>query len=154
MGKNKQVNCKVCYREMRSDNVKRHMKLHLKLQPVTTGNEEIHQEILQRMVDNDAVPTESESDLKRKHDSTLCEKLSTGETIHECDICYQEMKSITCNRHRKINDGKRLVSSCQTVNTPYLLKVDENMELNEKLINESREVLKIYKLLQRMKQPA
>ena len=141
---------------MRSDHVKRHMKVHSKQQPDSKTDEEIQRELLQRMVDNDAELTEYESELKRKKDGTMSEKLSTGETIQRvsCDICYQEMKSKTCNRHRTLNDGKRLVSWYQTVNTPDLLKVDENMELNENLINESREVLKIYKLLQRMKQPA
>ena len=30
MAKNKKVSCKVCYREMRSDNITRHMKQHSK----------------------------------------------------------------------------------------------------------------------------
>ena len=136
--------------------LKKHIKVHLKKQPDLKTDEEIRQEVLQRMEDNGAEPSEYESELKRKQDGTMSEKLSTGETIQRvsCDICYQEMKSKTCNRHRRLNDGQRLVSSYQTVNTPDLHKADENMELNEKLINESREVLKIYKLLQRMKQPA
>ena len=146
----------VCYKEMRSDHVKRHMKVHLKQHPDLKTNEEIRPKLLQRTVDNVAEPTEYESELKRKQNGIMSDKLSTRETIQResCDICYQEMKSITCNKHRKLNDGKRPVSSYQTVNTPYLLKEDENMELKEKLINESRQVLKIYKLLQRMKQPA
>ena len=28
MDRNKQVTCKICYREMRSDNLKRHMNVH------------------------------------------------------------------------------------------------------------------------------
>ena len=67
MGKNKQVNCKVCYREMRSDNVKRHMKLHLKLQPVTTGNEEMCRELLLELVDQIVDPVQEDTERKEKH---------------------------------------------------------------------------------------
>ena len=30
MGRNKQVSCRICLRLMRSDNLKRHMKVHVK----------------------------------------------------------------------------------------------------------------------------
>ena len=32
MGRNKQVTCKICYKEMRSDILQRHMKVHVKVQ--------------------------------------------------------------------------------------------------------------------------
>ena len=56
MGKHKQVSCKICYRTMRSDVVKRHMKVHEK------SNREICGELLEEII-NKVIST-----TKRKHD--------------------------------------------------------------------------------------
>ena len=37
MGKHKHVTCKICFRVMRSDHIKQHMKVHLKYQPELCG---------------------------------------------------------------------------------------------------------------------
>ena len=38
MGKNKQVLCKVCYRCMRGDNIKRHLQLHIRFKETVDQN--------------------------------------------------------------------------------------------------------------------
>ena len=56
MGKNKQVSCNICYKTMRSDVVKRHMKVHEKT------NKQICGELLDEIIDKVISTT------KRKHD--------------------------------------------------------------------------------------
>ena len=67
MGRNKYVTCKVCYNEMRSDNVKQHMKVHLKYQPVTTSNEEMGRELVLELVDQIVDPVQEDTERKEKH---------------------------------------------------------------------------------------
>ena len=38
MARNKQITCKICYRELRSDNLKRHLKVHENGKPESNFN--------------------------------------------------------------------------------------------------------------------
>ena len=64
MGKNKQVSCKTCFKPMRSNNVTRHMKIHLKY-TTEEESENICKEILLDLVDK--VLEENRSDVKLKY---------------------------------------------------------------------------------------
>ena len=59
---NKKVSCKVCYREMRSDNFTRHMKQHSSVQQTT---EEICKDIVSEQVEK-VVDMQSAPRTKRK----------------------------------------------------------------------------------------
>ena len=67
MGKHKQVTCKVCYKEMRSDNVKQHLNVHLKYQPATKSNEEMCRELVMELVDQIVDPAQEYTERKEKH---------------------------------------------------------------------------------------
>ena len=62
---NKKVSCKVCYREMRSDNLTRHMKQHSSVQQTT---EEICKDIVSEQVDK-VVDMQSAPWTKRKFEN-------------------------------------------------------------------------------------
>ena len=52
MGKNKQVSCKTCFKPMRSNNVTRHMEIHLKYTPKRVlENEEIQFKLVNNVVE-------------------------------------------------------------------------------------------------------
>ena len=57
-GKHKEVSCKICYKSMRSDSVKRHMKVHEK------PNKQICGEVLDGILDNMFVQEESTTEIK------------------------------------------------------------------------------------------
>ena len=59
---NKKVSCTICYREMRSDNLTRHMKQHLSIQQTT---EEICKDVVLEQVDK-VVDMQSAPWTKRK----------------------------------------------------------------------------------------
>ena len=63
MGKHKQVTCKICYKEMRSDILQRHIKVHLKYQPAIKSNEEMCRELVLEIVDEST--TQEQSKTKR-----------------------------------------------------------------------------------------
>ena len=68
MGRNKQVTCKICFKSLRSDNVSRHMKVHIVYTTVNQieNSEEICKDIVMEILDKMFVPEDSTS--KRKHD--------------------------------------------------------------------------------------
>ena len=57
-GKHKEVSCKICYKTMRSDAVKRHMKVHEK------ANKQICGEVLDGILDKMFVQEESTTEIK------------------------------------------------------------------------------------------
>ena len=63
MGRNKQVSCKICYKPMRSDNVTKHMKIHLKY-TAEEGSDTICKDIVLDLVDK--VLEENRSDINIK----------------------------------------------------------------------------------------
>ena len=62
MGRNQQVSCKICFKSMRSDNVTKHMKIHLKYTP---EGDDLCKDIVLELVDN---VVEQRSGFKRKYD--------------------------------------------------------------------------------------
>ena len=68
MGRNKQVSCKICFKTMRSDVVKRHMKVHEK------RNKQICGELLNEIVDK--VFVQKESAKKEKVKKMLSKKIN------------------------------------------------------------------------------
>ena len=52
MGKNKQMCCKICHKDMRSDNLNRHMKVHMKYSPTTHTSEHLCQDLVMEIVDS------------------------------------------------------------------------------------------------------
>ena len=69
-GKHKEVSCKICYKTMRSDAVKRHMKVHEK------ANKQICGEVLDGILDKMFVQEESTTEIKHddgEHDAANCQ---------------------------------------------------------------------------------
>ena len=69
-GKHKEVSCKICYKTMRSDAVKRHMKVHEK------ANKQICGEVLDGILDKMFVQEESTTERKHddgEHDAANCQ---------------------------------------------------------------------------------
>ena len=66
MGKNKEVSCKICFKSMRSNNIIRHMKVHIiytdEVQP--ENNEQMRRELLDEMLDK--VFVQREESTKKK----------------------------------------------------------------------------------------
>ena len=78
----------------------------------------------------------------------------------QCDICWKVFtRKDHLTRHKKIHYAKNNPSSYPIKGSTTILKSttivkkgDKTEEFDKELMDESREVLKIYKLLQRMKQ--
>merc|ERR1712082_87179 len=69
-GKHKEVSCKICYKTMRSDAVKRHMKVNEK------ANKQICGEVLDGILDKMFVQEESTTEIKHnvgEHDAANCQ---------------------------------------------------------------------------------
>jgi len=69
-GKHKEVSCKICYKTMRSDAVKRHMKVHEK------ANKQICGEVLDGILDKMFAQEESTTEIKHnvgEHDAANCQ---------------------------------------------------------------------------------
>ena len=67
MGKNKQVSCKICFKTVRSDNLKRHMKVHVVYtspEVQVENSEEICRDIIMEIVDKVCVQDESATERK------------------------------------------------------------------------------------------
>ena len=75
MGKHKEVSCKICFKPMRSNNVTRHMKIHLKYTP---------EDIVLEMVDN---VVEQRSGFKRK-----CNEDDVQETFEIKRNCHEAVE--------------------------------------------------------------
>ena len=71
MGNNKKVMCNVCYREMRSDVLKRHMKQHADLSSTGSGavlsEQSIPQHVPQEILNKNAVPSETYNYVSRQY---------------------------------------------------------------------------------------
>ena len=72
----------------------------------------------------------------------------------QCDICCRVFtRKDSLSRHRKIHFAKSHRSSNPIESSPTAVKIEaKTEEFDIGLLEESREVLKIYKLLQRIKQ--
>ena len=69
MGKHKQVTCQICFKFMRSDNLKRHRKVHLKYSIESSlSTEDMCRDLVLEIVDKVVAPVEESSGIKRKHE--------------------------------------------------------------------------------------
>ena len=97
MGKNKQVSCNICYKTMRSDVVKRHMKVHEKT------NKQICGELLDEIIDKVISTT------KRKHDEDDNQSAAKRKCNEIDDDELEKMlEEITVEYDCKIALGKRI----------------------------------------------
>ena len=145
MGKNKQVSCQICFKPMRSDNLKGHMKVHANYKPNITfqTNEEICKDFVIGLVDNafEKIETQTESiteglseercGLKKaldinSHNSTESDSINVEALRKSIDKDEQEYK-------RKIELGSEVY-----------LYIDEAKILQESLSKERLEALDLY----------
>ena len=78
--KNKQVACKICFHFMRSNNVKKHMKVHQKYSSTNKtpqSEEDICRDLVLEIVDKIVTSKEESSGIKQKHEEVECEAQTT-----------------------------------------------------------------------------
>ena len=71
MGKHKKVACQICFKFMRSNNVKGHMKVHQKYSPTNETPQsanDICRDLVLEIVEKVVAPVEETSGIKRKHE--------------------------------------------------------------------------------------
>ena len=123
MGRNKQVSCKICFKPVRSDHLKRHMKVHVIYTYPEDQNEnieEICQDIVVEIVDEVFTQEESATEINYgEHDSKgtrkrkLTDDGNNTTTKIKCnainnDALRKTMEEETAEYDRKINLGKRV----------------------------------------------
>ena len=129
MGKHKEVSCKICFKTMRSNNLKSHMKVHIKFSPCedqNENNEQICQDIVMEI--EDEVFTQEGSATERnygEHDSkgTTKRKLSDN---GNCTTTQRKCYMINIDELRKMLEEEtaeydRKIDLCKAVET-FLLK--------------------------------
>ena len=78
MGKHKQVTCRICFKPIRSDTLKRHRKVHLKYSIESSlSTEDMCRDLVLEIVDQVADPKDVISGMKRKHEEVECETQTT-----------------------------------------------------------------------------
>ena len=95
MGKHKEVSCKVCFKSMRSDNVSRHMKIHII--HTLENNEQMCHELLDKVIE----PEEQSFTTKRKYDGkhdTQDDQPSIKRKSNMCNDCSDIWACYNCNR--------------------------------------------------------
>ena len=124
MGKHKQVECQIYFKPMRSNNVKRHMRVHQKYSPTNTttqSTEDMCGDLNPETMDNIFDPQEESFGMKQKHEEEEFEAKTPYKEVEECPL-------------------------------PALLPMQNDKQPTDwKLMEDSVTVFKIYKLLQRMK---
>ena len=96
MGKNKEVSCNVCFKPMRSDVMKRHMKIHII--HTLENNVKMCRQLLNEMLNEVLEPQESTT--KRKHEDNESQaqpniKRKCVENIIDVDELTKMFESIT-----------------------------------------------------------
>ena len=105
MGKNKEVSCNVCFKSMRSDVMKRHMKIHII--HTLENNVLMCRELLDEMLNEVLEPQESTTKRKfdvgqyTQHDQPSI-KRKCGENMIDVDELTKMFESMTadCGLHR------------------------------------------------------
>ena len=103
-------------------------------------------------------PTESAVSLQPNNgDLPLCEFPPHEKYLAErprCDICWKTFsRKYTLSKHRKMHFIKTPKSLHPIESSPTMHRQeDKSTELDKELLEDSRDIFKIYKLLQRMKQ--
>ena len=129
MGRNKQDSCKICFKSMRSDNLKRHMKVHMnrnlddkpvkkrKFNEIYDVNEpEDENEI--ELEDENEIEPESEKELESEDEMVIEpedekeivlqiqnneQDSNCSETLHYCTLCdYATKRTFNMEGHMKI----------------------------------------------------
>ena len=125
MGRNKTVLCQICYHVMRSDHLKRHTKVHQKRGETTKNVDK--KRIIQKLI-------------KASDEYTI--KILLGEKIHRNVIKYA------------VHEGNIPIEYQDSFKIYMMEKKTDEFSTNSnqsKMFEDNTEVLKIYKLLQRMK---
>ena len=96
MGKNIHISCKICFKTMRSNNLKRHLKLHViytSPEVQSENSEEICKDIVNDIVDkmfkqeNSTLEiTHDQATLKRKHDDDDVQAQSMIKKKYKIDV--------------------------------------------------------------------
>ena len=105
MGKHKQVSCEICFKHMRSDNLKIHEKIHVKYSNETSqSTEDMCRDLILEIVDKVVGPKELISGMKRKHEVVECE----AQTTIDEEALEKSALKINKQYEEKIGLGKAL----------------------------------------------
>ena len=107
MGKNKQVACKICFHFMRSNNVKKHMKVHQKYSSTNKtpqSEEDICRDLVLEIVDKIVTTKEESSGIKRKLEEVEYE----AQTTFDEEALEKSALKINKQYEEKIGLGKAL----------------------------------------------
>ena len=117
-GKHKEVSCKICYKTMRSDAVKRHMKVHEKANKQICGEVlDMQEESTTEIKHDDAnkvVELEDHPTTKRKFDGDVTEddqpsiKRKCGENMIDVDELRKTLIERTDEYNRKVALGEQV----------------------------------------------
>ena len=116
MGKNKQVTCEICFKLMRSDKLKDHMKVHQKYSPTNKtpqSVEDICSDMVLEIADKVVSSTKESSGVKRKYEEVTSEAQAT---IDE-EALEQSALKIQREFEEKTALGKALESNFSSVST-------------------------------------
>ena len=141
MGRNKQATCKICYKEMRSNNLCRHMKVHLKIQPENKSNEEMCKELVDSTQESavDTPPLQR----KRKIEESVNRDVKHVKRV-KFDSNKLEKAALEKDALEKVALEKAALEKAALEKAAL-----EKQEETQKLIEEC--MLALYTLLQRMK---
>ena len=106
MGKHKQVTCQICFKSIRSDNLKRHRKVHEKHIPKQEDtNKEICKELVMSLVDNVLENTSTEKGTITSRSEAQSEERHGSKRTYD-NICQNstELFSINVEKLRKSID--------------------------------------------------
>ena len=145
MGKNKQVTCQICFKQMRSDIVKRHRKVHdkYKLEITLQTNEDMCKDLVIGLVDNafEKIETQTESITEGLSEERCGLKKALDFNSHNST----ESDSINVEALRKSidKDEKEYKRKIELGSEVYLY-IDEAKILQESLSKERLEALDLY----------
>ena len=145
MGKNKQVSCQICFKQMRSYIVKRHRKVHdkYKLEVTLQTNEEMCKDLVIGLVDNafEKIETQTESITEGLSE----ERRGLKKALDVNSLNSTESDSINVEALRKSidKDEKEYKRKIELGSEVYLY-IDEAKILQESLSKERLEALDLY----------
>ena len=108
MGKHKKAACQICFKHMRSDNLKIHEKIHVKYSNETSqSTEDMCRVLILEIVDKVVGPEEVISGMKQKHEVVECE----AQTTIDEEALEQSALKIQREFEEKTELGKALESN-------------------------------------------
>ena len=93
MGKNKQVSCKICFRVMRSDVVKRHMKVHEKT------NKQICGELLDEIIDKRKYDEDDKQSAAKRKCNEIDDDDELEKILEEITVEYNALSCVFSQHH-------------------------------------------------------